>query len=300
MKLTQNVTGRAFEYGLLIYLAENLPAKIEINDQLNVIKQSFELCPPIEKQRIQQAAEHVFNFIWSEDNNFRIGPLVIKTQSDQSGAIGDVRDILITNSKTGQTWGISAKNRHYAIKHSRLSRTINFGQDWFGVPVSKQYFDTVTPIFDHLRELQEKGLKWRDLNNKADRFYVPILNAFLQEISQLATREPSKVPSGMVKYLVGQHDYYKVIKENGNVSIWSFNMDNTLGWGRKIQLPDELINISFKPRSKTTLIATFNHGWQISFRIHNASTLVEPSLKFDIQPVGYPSTMSRHTIHYHR
>ena len=31
-----------------------------------------------------------------------------------------------------------------------------------------------------------------------------------------------------------------------------------------------------------------NNGWELSFRIHNASTLVEPSLKFDIQFIGMP------------
>lgn len=32
-------------------------------------------------------------------------------------------------------------------------------------------------------------------------------------------------------------------------------------------------------------------GWQFSFRIHNASTIVEPSLKFDIQIIGMPVTI---------
>jgi hypothetical protein len=40
----------------------------------------------------------------------------------------------------------------------------------------------------------------------------------------------------------------------------------------------------------------FDKGWQISFRIHNASTMVEPSLKFDINIVGLPSNLSRQVI----
>lgn len=31
--------------------------------------------------------------------------------------------------------------------------------------------------------------------------------------------------------------------------------------------------------------------WQFSFRIHNASTKVETSLKFDIQIIGMPTTI---------
>lgn len=300
MRLSQNITGRAFEYGLLEYLSNTLPATIEENDQYLVITNSFNQCPLREQQRIHHAANQVLDFLIDQDKNLAKGHFSVKTQSDQRGAIGDVRDIIITQTDTGNEWGISAKNRHYAIKHSRLSSTINFGKDWFGIPVSNLYFDEITPIFNELRDLQRQGLKWRNLANKAERFYLPVLNAFQDEITRLANFSPTLVPSGMVKYLIGNHDYYKIIKENGSVSIISFNLDNSLGWGRKLQLPDELIQITLKPRSKTTLLATFNHGWQISFRIHNASTMVEPSLKFDIQPVGYPSSLSRHTIQYIR
>ncbi|WP_202975530.1 HaeIII family restriction endonuclease [[Ruminococcus] torques] len=31
-----------------------------------------------------------------------------------------------------------------------------------------------------------------------------------------------------------------------------------------------------------------DNGWQLSFRIHSASTKVEPSLKFDVQFISMP------------
>jgi hypothetical protein len=34
-----------------------------------------------------------------------------------------------------------------------------------------------------------------------------------------------------------------------------------------------------------------DNGWAISFRIHNASKLVETSLKFDIQLLGQPANL---------
>ncbi len=43
---------------------------------------------------------------------------------------------------------------------------------------------------------------------------------------------------------------------------------------------------------------TFDQGWQLSFRIHNASTMVEPSLKFDINIIGLPRVISRNAIEY--
>jgi len=104
----------------------------------------------------------------------------------------------------------------------------------------------------------------------------------------------------IVQYLLGKFDYYKVIKGNGAVSIMSFNIAGTLKWGSRLPLPTRIIEISQKPESETTLVITFDQGWQISFRIHNASTMVEPSLKFDINLVGLPNRMSRHVIEYRR
>ncbi len=47
-----------------------------------------------------------------------------------------------------------------------------------------------------------------------------------------------------------------------------------------------------------TLEMYFDPSWSVSFRIHNASTAVEPSLKFDINLIGFPSHISRHEIPY--
>jgi hypothetical protein len=57
------------------------------------------------------------------------------------------------------------------------------------------------------------------------------------------------------------------------------------------QLPTSIINIDFKPGSSNTVELYLDAGWQFSFRIHNASTYVEPSLKFDIQIIGMPATV---------
>ena len=55
-----------------------------------------------------------------------------------------------------------------------------------------------------------------------------------------------------------------------------------------VDLPTELIAIRLKPGSSTTVEMYLNNGWQLSFRIHNAATKVETSLKFDIQFIGMP------------
>ncbi len=100
----------------------------------------------------------------------------------------------------------------------------------------------------------------------------------------------------LLRYLLGKYDFYKVVKENGDASIQSFNMSGTLAWGRKNRLTGTIVSASLKENSKTTAIIIFDDGWNLAFRLHNASNRIEPSLKFDIQILGYPPTIKSHDI----
>ena len=46
------------------------------------------------------------------------------------------------------------------------------------------------------------------------------------------------------------------------------------------------------------LIMYLDTGWIITFRLHNASSRVEPSLKFDVQLRGNPQELSTHHLPY--
>lgn len=52
-----------------------------------------------------------------------------------------------------------------------------------------------------------------------------------------------------------------------------------------------LVALEFKPGSTNTVEMFLDNGWQLSFRIHSASTKVEPSLKFDVQFIGMPTSV---------
>ncbi len=298
MNLSQNDMGRAFEYGVAVSLSNRLPAQLTANIQLTRATQCFERCPESEQCNIVKASTEVAAFLVAHDNYLSDSGCFIHLQSDQCGKYGDVRDIIIHNSVLNKEIGISAKNRHYAVKHSRLSEQIDFGLDWFDIHCSNTYFHTITPIFRELRTRKRREERWRDIPDKRQLYYMPILQAFHVEMSRLFQHNPYQVANGLVQYLLGRFDFYKVIKENGVVSIMSFNIDGTLNWGNRIPLPLRIIEISMKPRSDTTLFMTFDQGWQISFRIHNASTMVEPSLKFDINIIGLPRATSQHVIEY--
>lgn len=95
-------------------------------------------------------------------------------------------------------------------------------------------------------------------------------------------------------------DYYKVVSKDSKrlTMIHTFNMHDTLNKPAKnkvsaitvpiVKLPTRLVALEFKPGSDNTVEMYLDNGWQLSFRIHNASTKVEPSLKFDVQFVSMP------------
>lgn len=229
--------------------------------------------------------------------------LVLEIVSDQAGQTGDVRDVLIIRSLQKWEIGISAKNNHRAVKHSRLSLNIDFGEKWLGVPCSQNYFDEIKPIFDMLGNLKasDKSTKWTSIENMHQVVYIPILNAFRKELLRLDKENPNIVAENLVQYLIGNEDFYKVIKGNKKVEIQAYNLSGTLNLPfenvkpkariPKLKLPSRLIEIVYQDNSTTTLLVSLNEGWQISFRIHNASSRVEPSLKFDINLVSAPHTL---------
>jgi len=105
----------------------------------------------------------------------------------------------------------------------------------------------------------------------------------------------------LIEYLIGNQDFYKVIKGSNKVEIQAYNLHGTLNLPfegvkpkakvPKLKLPSRLIEVVYQENSKTTLLVTLNEGWQISFRIHNASSRIEPSLKFDINLVSAPHSL---------
>ena len=229
--------------------------------------------------------------------------LELKIQSDDKGKEGDVRDVLII--RRGIEWeiGLSVKHNHFAVKHSRLSKNLDFGRKWYGVDCSEQYWEDIKPIFEYLDVEKQKDSKWSDLPNKEDDVYIPLLNAFKGELERQNHLFGKDIPKLMVEYLLGEFDFYKVIGIDSKriTQIQSYNLRGTLNnqgnnLKRSIELPistlpTRIVSLEYKPGSKNTLELYLDGGWQFSFRIHNASTKVEPSLKFDIQIIGMPTTI---------
>lgn len=183
-----------------------------------------------------------------------------------------------------------------------MSKNLDFGDRWYGVPCSQNYWQEIAPIFNYLEEARGAGLAWRDLPDKENDVYIPLLKAFLNELAR-SDSQYDGIPRRMVEYLLGEYDFYKVISIDAHktTQILTFNLRGTLNQSSQTErpktripvsnLPTRIVNMDFKPGSNNTVELYMDGGWQFSFRIHNAATLVETSLKFDIQIIGMPTTI---------
>jgi hypothetical protein len=315
---TQTINGKAFEYSLLQKIYSRLKEKTSVSiiqsAALITAKNCYDGFTPLGQQSFDMTASAAINTLIDLEPRLShdidsSDCLQLEILADAEGQSGDVRDVLAIRSLQKWEIGISAKNNHKAVKHSRLSRDIDFGKKWLNYPCSNTYFSEIKIIFDVLNDYKiasESTKKWSSLGNYHDTVYLPILNSFKNELWRICELAPEQAARNLVNYLIGSKDFYKVIKGRKKVEIEAYNLHGTLNQSfksikplyntKKIKFPDKLIDISFANNSKTTLIVTLNEGWQISFRIHNASSRIEPSLKFDINLVSSPSDMFKHTL----
>ena len=310
---SQTINGKAFEYALLKEFLERMKVVTSVsiveNDPYKTALKCFLSLSEKDRSHYSLVASFAVNFLLDIEPRLSNGIsdkdiLQLEILSDKEGQTGDVRDVLAIRSLQKWEIGISAKNNHRAVKHSRLSNDINFGKKWLGFPCSVEYFNEVKPIFDNLAKLRTASKatqKWDTLGDYHTSVYIPILDAFKKELLRLDAENPSIVAEKLIEYLIGNQDFYKVIKGRNKVEIQAYNLHGTLNLPfknikpkakvPKLKLPNRLIEVVYQVNSKTTLLVTLNEGWQISFRIHNASSRIEPSLKFDINLVSSPHSL---------
>lgn len=316
MTRKSNDQGRAYEYACLINLKQEISkirpcVLVENSSFFSALKSWNSLSS--ENKKIYQisslaAVAHIFSMEpriteMSED------ALELLIQADSNGENGDVRDILIIRQAITWEIGLSIKHNHFAVKHCRLSSHLDFGMSWYSIPCSFNYWKDVNPIFDYLSNQKTLKKKFSDLPDKESNIYVPILKAFIAELS-LQSSLHSEVPAKMVEYLLGKFDFYKIISIDSNklTRIQGFNMHGKLNLPSKerkaeievpiVTLPTRIALIDFVPDRKNTVELFMDGGWQFTFRIHNAATYVEPSLKFDIQIVGMPTAILTINSHW--
>ncbi len=318
--VTQTQSGKSYEYAVAMALKNVLGDKnVSLVDSpsFKSAGADFQSLEQVAQAYNLSAATAAVEFLLNIEPNLKAAGLgklkiLVFLQSDQKGGEGDVRDIVIANSDRSWEIGISAKHQHEALKHSRLSMNIDFGKKWFGSPCSADYFAKLAPIFGRLTELKSTKALWRDVLNKDISIYLPILSAFREELLQLDKKEGQSIAPLLVSYLIGNKDFYKIIKLKHQVKIQIFNFNKTLNLAggtevvikkiEKLKLPTRIVEFDFKREnsesSNTTLEMICDAGWALSFRLHNASSRVETSLKFDINLIGHPNNLQTFSVLY--
>ncbi|GAA8991372.1 hypothetical protein HpHA207_03090 [Helicobacter pylori] len=306
-----NHQGRAYEYAWCLALEQKLSVfkKVIVDKQngFNACYRAYEsLEKSLQERYLESAKQGVLLLLdceplLSEVIGSSQNGITLSLQKDKLGEIGDVRDILIYFDRF--CIGLSIKHNHDALKHSRLSKNLDFGEKWLGVGVSQNYKDTIKPLFERLENAKKEGMLWRDFPNKEQEIYAPLLQAFKKEVLRIDENKKNKVPQKMVEYLLGKYDFYKAIllEREQKTKLEAYHFHNTLNRSVKnkpkriiplSKLPTRMIYFDFKPKSFNTLELVLNEGWSFSLRIHNASSKVEPSLKFDIKLLSKPESVA--------
>jgi hypothetical protein len=292
---TQTINGKAFEWSVGCAITRLTGYTVITNESSIKNKECYknkELSGKLKDEHNRNAEAAIRHIIKKESLS---GSGYIKFLSDAAGKAGDVRDIVIINQD--KEIGISCKTHHEAFKHSRLSKANNFIKRW-GLNengCSDVYFEEIEPIFNELREIKKTSnnqKKWSELSGVPERFYWPLLNAFGKEIVKSDSQE---MCNNFIKYIVGNKDFYKIMSQKKLVKVQAFNLNGTLN-ALQPKLPTRIEKITNKNSSEYSKIIFFNKGWQFSFRIHSASSKVEPSLKFDITAISLSPDIYTHHI----
>lgn len=128
------------------------------------------------------------------------------------------------------------------------------------------------------------------------------MDAFLKELQYLAANNPD-VPGKLVEYMLGRYDFYKVITDDRRrtTRVEAINIAGTLNKPAdghrsivdvaRLKLPRRFYHMGMIPDSDNTVEIICDEGWALTMKIHNASSKIEPSLKFDVQLVSLPSSI---------
>ena len=345
-RFTKNdVTGKAFEYSSLLAIYDEMHKSGWKNEQIEIledknyrnIEKAYQIIEAGEEEESDDDlfvidVDHGMN---SYDRAARVAaaylrmtePImkmpeglhaVLAAMPDNAGVKGDVRDIRITiyasesKKEMLRELGISCKNNHEAVKHPRITEVPDFAKEWTKgeFSCSEEFLDKMEKVQKVIEEYQEKYSTWSEVEEKKEKVYLPIVEAFVEEIRRLgmASKEAgdeqrknaSKFAKLFFEYMFGTRDFYKFVKNDKAqaTTVYPYNMHGSLMKTYKgiknnqavpcVTMPNEIVEVRIKPRSQTTLEVYFDQ-WIISMRLHNAdSAIKKTSLKFDVQIKAQP------------
>ncbi len=74
---------------------------------------------------------------------------------------------------------------------------------------------------------KDKSTLWTSIARVHEIVYIPILDAFRKELMKLDKENPNLVAENLVQYLIGNQDFYKVIKGEKQVEVQGCNLNGS-------------------------------------------------------------------------
>jgi hypothetical protein len=297
---TQVDNGKGFEWAVALAAKDRFGIELIHSDETRHAASCYSALPVTKQQTFRVCAEKAIAYVADIEHLQPDAAGRVGLSQDSAGAHGDVRDVIL--NLNGREIGISCKTNHEAFKHSRLSGKIDFVKKWgLGTGCSDEYWAAVQPIFNELAELRKQSSaqkKWSELGDYQARYYIPVLAAWRTELLRVAggdDAESKLAATALCRYIIGEIDFWKVISRPDQVRLYAFNTQSSLGTNKTV-LPNRILGIDNHDGSQYSMTVRMNEGYQFNFRLHNASSRVEASLKFDVQSEGLPNHIHQHDI----
>ena len=292
--------GKGFEWAVAYAAKQSLGVEIGDSEETRFAYACFNELSDVKQRTFRTCAEKAIAYVVDVEKLRPDSAGGITLSQDSAGSHGDVRDVIL--NLNGREIGISCKTNHEAFKHSRLSGKIDFVKKWgLGAGCSEEYWAAVRPIFSELAALRKQSSaqkKWSELGDYQARFYIPVLSAWRTELLRVAGGDDAQsklAATALCRYVIGEMDFWKVISRPDQVRLFAFNTQKSLGTNKTV-LPNRILGIDNHDGSQYSMTVRMNEGYQFNFRLHNASSRVEASLKFDVQSEGLPSHIHQHDI----
>ena len=151
--------GKAFEWSVAQKISEITKLPIAETPESHINKEHYLNLDVNKKIIFDRSAAKAVEHIVQKEKKKLIGTGFITFNPDSAGKQGDVRDVLIRLEQN--IIGFSCKTNHEALKHSRLSKNIDFVLSW-GLHkdgCSTDYWNKVSPIFKELEDIAKKSNK---------------------------------------------------------------------------------------------------------------------------------------------
>ena len=185
----QDASGNALEYAVAARIVDIADAELQNSTIAQTSRRDYESVSADVRGQLDNAADKSVAHLFLLESLARKGVREVRMQPDAVGQKGDPRDLVLMLKLENSDIGISIKLNNAVAKNSRLQRTApTFCDKWnLGCTHSDLYQQRIASVFDAVDSEKEKGVcNWNEINDKDEKVYAPIINAFADEFASLA------------------------------------------------------------------------------------------------------------------